>query len=350
MHPQPPPRSRASRVAALLVLALAVLASTTLGEEVLAWRELRSRVVHEGAPASVIVDRDARAARLVFDDPARPPATLPLSPELAYRLETEVSKATPARAWVPLGAGAEPEEIAALHDALARNGQRVNDTGFGLRTARAVRRFQSDHGLDPSGTVDEATRDALGLVPAGGLATLDGRPIEGRGLPGVLDVVAESVARQGEPERLELSGRLRDGGRTLETPEGEQLTLSGIHDGWEQALAMLPSAQVEVLRFPGSDEAVVVGITVQSTRKSLPLGVVQDRPVKVIGLVNVPERTVDELMGPHRIGGRVLLVEDYAGRRGPLHDPTRARAPRPDELAAEPLGPRRGMTDVIGGE
>lgn len=67
---------------------------------------------------------------------------------------------------------------------------------------------------------------------------------------------------------------------------------------------------------------------------SLPFGVALDSLVDVIGLTSVPERSVPGKLGSRKVGGRVLLVRDPAGRTGTLHDPASARAPRPSTVGA----------------
>jgi len=167
-----------------------------------------------------------------------------------------------------------------------------------------------------------------------GTYTVDGVAVDGRRLRGVLNVIAESAERGAEPEATQINGNLRNGGRTLVTHEGTRYSLTGIHSGWEQALELLPSARVEVLLWPGTQEAVVTGIQVYATQNSFPLGAASHEVVDVIGLTSVPRRTVQRTMGPHPIGGRVLLVRDARGRTGSLHDPGSARAPRGYELTA----------------
>ena len=189
--------------------------------------------------------------------------------------------------------------------------------------------------------------------------TVDGQTVDGRRLRGVLDVVAESAERGVEPEAARVCGKLEDDGRTLLTREGTRYALRGIHGGWDKALELIPSAQVEVLVWPGTREAVVTGIQVFSTQESVPLGAASYEVVDVIGLTSVPERTVQRLMGPRAIGGRVLLVRDARGRTGALHDPGSARAPRDYELAAraelerevaqEQDAPTPGLVGSLGG-
>lgn len=164
--------------------------------------------------------------------------------------------------------------------------------------------------------------------------TVDGQAVDGRRLRGVLGVIAESAERGVEPEATRIRGKLENDGRTLVTHEGTRYALTGVHSGWEQALELIPSAQVDVLVWPGTQEAVVTGIQVYATKDSVPLGAASYEVVDVIGLTSVPERTVQRLMGPRAIGGRVLLVRDARGRTGTLHDPGSARAPRDYELAA----------------
>jgi hypothetical protein len=70
--------------------------------------------------------------------------------------------------WYPLGQGERGAEVVAVQEALASAGFELDggaDGVFGEATAEAVERVQRDRRLVPTGVVDRATAESLGLRP-----------------------------------------------------------------------------------------------------------------------------------------------------------------------------------------
>lgn len=71
--------------------------------------------------------------------------------------------------------------VQAVQSALIASGYDVGPTGadgkLGPKTTAAIKKYQADHGLTPTGSVDDATKDVLGAATAAVVSTPAGKVV-----------------------------------------------------------------------------------------------------------------------------------------------------------------------------